>query len=466
MRRHASAVLVCAALCIPPEPAISQGPELPDTPVGRRAAELLDAIRHSDDADSIRQFFATNVAPAFRDAFPMSAHIGQFRRMHASLGSTTITEVRPRGEHTLALEVQTSDGPMLELTVEVDPSPPHRIMAILLSSRSTDRSSSEREPGEGRALDAAVLVRRLASFVDSLVQAGKFSGVVLLAADTAILLHQAYGLADRTRRVPNTTETRFNLGSINKMFTAVAIRELAQRGTVDLDAPLGRYLPDYPNALARRLVTVRQLLEHRSGIEGNIFQAPAGGSIDSLRTIGDFLELFADSPLRFTPGERAEYSNAGYIVLGVIIERVSGSTYHDYVRQHVFEPLGMEHTGSYPKDALPPNTAIGYMSVEESGRSADTWRPNTPTLPGRGSSAGGGYSTSGDLLRVVRAAREGRLPGVGNMGIAGGAPGINATMEIGLPGGYDLIVLANIDPPAAERVGERVRQWLSSGLQQ
>ncbi len=138
--------------------------------------------------------------------------------------------------------------------------------------------------------------------------------------------------------------------------------------------------------------------------------------------------------------------------MGLLVERLSGENYYDYVRKHIYAPAGMTRTAHYAVDSLPENTAIGYTT---GGRNSDL-------LPGRGSSAGGGYSTAHDLLRMLNALRERKLPGGPSLGfaIAGGAPGLNAIVETDLPGGYDVIVLANLDPRAAETMSRAVRETL------
>ena len=122
----------------------------------------------------------------------------------------------------------------------------------------------------------------------------------------------------------------------------------------------------------------------------------------------------------------------------------------------------MTRTGSFAVDSLPLNTAIGYTRGDQDAPQSAPLRANSSDLPGRGSSAGGGYSTAQDLLRFVHALRENRIPnGVpAGLGIAGGSGGINAIVEGSLPGGYDLVVLANLDPPAAERVAQMPKGWL------
>lgn len=315
------------------------------------------------------------------------------------------------------------------------------------------------------AISQTVLIRRLAKTLDSLSAIGEFSGVVVVSKNGAPVFQRPYGMADRETLRRNTLTTAFNLGSINKVFTSIAIHQLAAQGKLDLDSTLARAWPAYPNQEIARRVTVRQLLNHRSGLGGNIFAAPSGGSRGDLRRLPDFLPLFVNEPLQFEPGSRQAYSNAGYVVLGLLVERLSGVSYYDYVKKNIYTPAGMTRTRHFAVDSLPPNTAVGYTRRDRSAPATIAVAPNTSTLPGRGSSAGGGYSTAQDLVAFLQALRNKRIsagPPAG-LGIAGGAPGINAMVEGDMPGGYDLIVLANLDPPAAERIARTVRAWLGAG---
>jgi len=308
-------------------------------------------------------------------------------------------------------------------------------------------------------VDEAALLRRVEAHLDSLVAADAFSGVVLLAKNGQPVWERSYGFADRESRRPNTVETAFNLGSINKVFTRIAIQQLAAAGKLHLDSSLAAAWPDYPNADVARRITIRQMLGHRSGIQGDIFAAPPGKTRHDVRHNNDYLQLFVAQPLAFEPGTRQQYSNAGYVVLGMLVERLSGKDYYDYVRAHIYAPAGMDRTGAFSVDSLPANTALGYTGW------AGARQRNTATLPGRGSAAGGGYSTAHDLMRFFQALRERRIasgPPPGGIGAAGGAFGINAAMEGALPGGYDLIVLANLDPPAANRVSGAIRGWIGA----
>jgi CubicO group peptidase (beta-lactamase class C family) len=174
-----------------------------------------------------------------------------------------------------------------------------------------------------------------------------------------------------------------------------------------------------------------------------------------IRTLKDYLPLFADKPLEFAPGTQRRYSNGGYIVLGLIVERITGIDYYDYVARNIFTPAGMLRSGWFDKSDHRSDIARGYTGKNR--------KPNDETLPQKGSSAGGGYCTAGDLLRYVQAIRRKSLmlPGSDEgLGIAGGAPGLNAALEW-IPGeNYVIVVLSNFDPPTAEKVARRIRETL------
>jgi CubicO group peptidase (beta-lactamase class C family) len=300
-----------------------------------------------------------------------------------------------------------------------------------------------------------------------------------VAKNGSVLFEGAYGLADRERRVVNRVETRFRNGSMNKMFTAVAVLTLVQAGKVELDAPIRAYLPDFPNASLASSVTVRQLLTHTGGT-GDIFGPEYAANRPILRTHQDYVRLFGSRDPQFAPGSRWQYSNFGYIVLGRLIEQVSGQSYYDYVREHVYTPAGMTSTGSEPEDVRVPDRGIGY--TRRPGQ-ADV-APNSDFLPYRGTAAGGGYSTVGDLLRFANALTSHRLVterftallltgtveglggtygmgfvertigGMRSVGHGGNAPGMDGYLDIFPASGYVVVVLANLDPPAARRVHE------------
>ena len=333
------------------------------------------------------------------------------------------------------------------------------------AARTPPSGASERpQPAAPIHNDRATVVAALRAFVDSLVKADQFSGAISLVQNGVPVFERAYGYANRATHVRNTLETAFNLGSINKLFTATAVRQLALAGKLNLDSSLARAWPDYPNPDVARRVTVRQIMEHRSGIAGDIFRVPGAASPGMITHNRQIFSALAGDSLAFAPGSRNQYSNAGYVVLGALIEKLSGEDYYDYIARHITQPAGMTRTGHLMNMSLPARTAIGYTRGDDDAPPNAAIRPNTALLPGRGSAAGGGYSTVGDLKKLLVALRKNVIPGAppAGVGVAGGTVGVNSVVEGGLLGGYDVIVLANLDPPAAERVARRVREWLAA----
>ena len=317
-------------------------------------------------------------------------------------------------------------------------------------------------------------IDQITAAVDKAAAEDKFSGVVLVAKDGTPLLSRAWGMADPAKGIANRPDTKFNLGSINKIFTHVAIGQLAAVGKLSLTETIAKHLPDL-NVPSADKITIEQLLQHRSGL-GDIFGPKFMASHASLRKLSDYVPLFAGAPLSFEPGSDQKYSNAGFVVLGLIIEKVSGQSYYDYIRDHITKPAGMTDTASYAVDENVPNRAVGLTKRGPEGP-LPARQNNINTLPARGSSAGGGYSTAADLLRFSQALLADKLlpkkwtdwvftgkldaPGQRNIGVAGGSPGVNAVLEIAPP--YTVIVMSNFDPPAAMEVGSEVRKLLSMG---
>jgi CubicO group peptidase (beta-lactamase class C family) len=353
-----------------------------------------------------------------------------------------------------------------------------------------------------------------------------FSGAVLVAKDGKPIFQAAYGLADREKKVANTVDTQFRFGSMGKMFTAVAVLQLVQAGKIKLDEPIGKYLTDYPNKDVATKVTVHQLLTHTGGT-GDIFGPEFDGA--ELKELKDYVAVAGDRPPLFEPGSRHQYSNYGFVLLGRIIEIVSGQSYYDYITQHVFLPAGMTSTGNEPEDSHVPGLSIGYTRMsrpkllappgpgsggppqllpppgenqgggqphllpppEQGNVPLGPSRPNTAELPYRGTSAGGGYSTVGDFLKFataltshqlldahhtellttgkVRSPRgmyaygfeDEKLPdGVRRIGHGGGFPGMNGSLSIFPESHYVVVVLANVDPPAATDIDQFIRTRL------
>ena len=321
-------------------------------------------------------------------------------------------------------------------------------------------------------LGEAQAVAALAGKLSAEAAADRFSGAVLAARADRAILREAYGLADRARRGKVETGTRFCIGSMGKMFTAVAILQQVQAGRMALDTPVAALMPDYPNAALARRLTVEHLLTHTGGT-GDIFGPFHDAHRAELGTVSDYVRLYGPREPLFEPGARFAYSNYGFVLLGAILERVSDRPYEAYFDDHVFGPAGMSATGQRPRegDALP------YAGSALAGL-----KPLTPYV---GLPAGGGYSTVDDLHAFATALREHRLldaahttlattprvaaggaskwglgfriqsrNGATCYGHGGGAPGVNGDLAIYPGSGYVTAVLSNRGHPTAVNPAE------------
>jgi CubicO group peptidase (beta-lactamase class C family) len=333
-------------------------------------------------------------------------------------------------------------------------------------------------------LSEADAIAALRAELDKLAAADQFSGTVVIAKLGKPIFAQAYGLADREKKVPNTLETKFRIGSMNKMFTATAIVQLVQDGKLALTDTVGKVRPGYPNANIAAKVTIQHMLTHTGGT-GDIFGPDFEKHRLELQTHDDYVKLYGERDLEFEPGLRWEYSNYGFVLLGAIIESVTHDSYYERVEAHIFRPAGMDSTESPPEHTPDARRATGYMRGD-----TGAWVPNTDTLPYRGTSAGGGLSTVMDLVRFSIALQNRTLldeahvkllttgqvampggdkyafgfsdstdDGVRCVGHGGGAPGMNGAFDT-CDSGYTIAVLSNLDPPAADRVARFIKKRL------
>ena len=343
------------------------------------------------------------------------------------------------------------------------------------------------------AADDLVLAQELNTYLEQATNTDAFSGAVLVARNGQPIFKKAYGMANKVNSTPNNIDTKFDLGSMNKMFTAVAIAQLAEGGKLSFSDTVAKLLPDYPNRAVAEKVTVHHLLTHTSGM-GSYFNDKFFANLNNMKTVADYLPLFASDPLAFEPGTKWQYSNAGFTVLGLIIEKLSGQSYYDYVKQHIFKPAGMVNTDSYERDKDVPNLAIGYTKMGDNGRPdpSATRRANTAMRPTKGSPAGGGYSTVEDMLRFAVALRGHKLLsqkyteivttgkvemggpgrkyayGFGEeesngrhiVGHNGGGPGIGANFDMFPELGYTAVILTNYDPPDMMPVVMKIRELI------
>ena len=373
--------------------------------------------------------------------------------------------------------------------------------ALLLLSPVAARAQEQNPQTE--ALQACVAAR--AETLD-------FSGAVLISRDGQTM---TYARGAQANGAHITTRSRFNIGSAGKMFTGVAVGQLVEKGQVDLDTPIGRYVDDLTAEASK--VTARQLLTHSSGL-GNFFTPDNVAVIGRAKTLAELKPLIVADVPAFEPGSRFAYSNSGFLLLGLLIEQASGQTYDAYIAEHIFAPAGMTASSLAPdlpvasvqgmtSGVLPPRPgAPGDRRQESSNNQPEHAGPQSPRAPMElrlsmesvlpGTSAGGAYSTVEDLERFFSALRSGRLvkpetalllqekqivsgPARGNLpelgygfgfstgsfeerpwfGHSGGTLGVNAEAVAFPQEDAVVIVLANRDPPmAAEllRIGRRM----------
>lgn len=446
-------------------------PKLPDTPAGRDVAAFLKAFNSGEAA--MRAYYTDNVPADALKQRPLDARLDAYRQMHTNLGSLELRGVISADDTSVKILTRGTTGEWREMTFLFTGGAQQQLQGIRVEDVEPPRGG---EPPAGTTpvvrLTASELPQQVTTYLDALSKGDEFSGVVMIAHGRDVVFHGAYGQADKPFAVANQENTKFNLGSICKVFTQIAIGQLIEQGRLHLDDRFGQYLPDYPNKDAAQKVTVRQLLDMTSGI-GDFFGPEfAAAPKDSIRTLKDYLPFFADHALEFEPGSNHRYSNGAYIVLGRLVETLSGQDYFTYVREHILEPAGMGDTDWYPVDDPVSDRAEGYTRESADVSGAKGRGSNIYFLPARGSSAGGGYSTAPDLLKFARALQAGqlRIPDFGQfgkrpvsgfpgIGVAGGSPGVNAALEINPHSGYTIIVLSNYDPPSAENVARQIREW-------
>jgi CubicO group peptidase (beta-lactamase class C family) len=445
-------------------------PEFPSTPAGKVLAGYLEGV-NSGNKDKLEAF-----VKAHRPDLPSA--LDRMVDLRWNTGGFDLYSI----ESSQALNIQAvlrereGNGRYNRMSVTVSDGDPAVITDISLKVIPPPAGAPVPERLTRQAAVAAWKAE-----IDKAASAGKFSGVWLWAKNGKTITSGARGKADRERGTDNTLDTRFRIGSMNKMFTAVATLQLVERGKLSLDDTVGKILPDYPNANVASKVKVRHLLSHTGGT-GDIFGPEFEAHRLELKTLQDYVKLYGERDLQFEPGTKWDYSNYGFLLLGVMIEKLSGTSYYDFVAENIYKVAGMTGSGSQPESVKVANRSKGYM------RDRFEILSNEPTLPWRGTSAGGGYTTAADLMKFAGALTSNRLLkaetlaeatrpqfttgayGFGfqlgppdearTYGHGGGAPGMNAILRVYPESGQSVIVLCNLDGPSASRMGD----WLHARM--
>ncbi|MCY7281682.1 MAG: beta-lactamase family protein [Sphingomonas bacterium] len=459
---------------------------LPDTAAGRLGGMLIQHI-NNDTAQSILQWTPTILSKSVSDGDK------------ADLLKKLASAVRDSGGIDL-IDARTQGPPgMLVVTVKGRRTGQRVVIVLLPDPAQPDKLAMvDLVPVDDPALYAdwpkaavshAKIARLTRAALDRLVRTNDFSGCLSISDGARTIFQECRGVANRTFGVPLDQQTKFHIGSMNKMFTAVAVAQLVEAGKLSWDATVAQLVPDYPDHAAAAKITVWQLLHHTAGL-GDFFVPEFFQNREKFVNPADYLDLIARQPKAGEPGADWNYSNAGYILLGRIIENVSGENYFDFIQRHVFAPAGMTASGFDSQEDVTPKLATGYF---RDGAFSTTWKANWMTLPFKGSPAGGGYSTNADLLRFAGALRGGKLvkpatlqkmfddavpagPGTYAAGFgdrpshgrhirghAGGAPGMNSNLAMVWETGAAVAVTSNQgDTSTAMLLSERIADLLAA----
>ena len=459
MPQRSRCLLIACCLGLAVLPAVAQVVRTGGPPPEIR--ELIDGVIAgvNGNVDAWEAFAQAKFAPDYLKQ--------QTREQRAALHKQIVDRFGP-----VTRERVNREGPDAPLLINVKGSRASGVIVValddgkfLITSVSLEAPPGTRDAGNGlppipvdKTLSSDEIDRRLNDYFVELAKNDVFSGVALVARNGVPVFMRAYGMADREQKIANTIRTRFNIGSINKAFTQIAIRQLIAEGKLSPKDTLGKFFPDYPQAVSRT-ATLEQLLGHQAGLPDFFGPEFNRANKSGFASNADYFKFVGGLPPLFAPGERSQYCNGCYIALGAIVEQVSGMPYEKYVADRVFARAEMTSTG-YPRTDQPASDiAIGYTRLRQgSGGQAqrDGQLQSNIAMHGvTGSAAGGGYSTALDLLTFVKAVRAGRFPGADpDMGIAGGAPGTNAIIEAG--GEWIVIIVTNFDPPTAQELGQAI----------
>jgi CubicO group peptidase (beta-lactamase class C family) len=448
----------------------------------RQGRAFVEAISTGERA-KVKSFVEANFAGNMLQ-LPMDQHLNfAFTHYDQSRGYEVVSvqETTPDGATTLLLKNKLT-GSYAAMAFLVEDKAPFKIKGI------GGRPPKAPAAAAGKPLDNAAVAKEMDTFLKRLAEADVFSGAVLLAKDGVPVYKGVVGIANKDFNVPNKIDTKFNLGSMNKMFTAVSIAQLVEKGKLSFDDPLAKFIPDFPDAESAKKIQIKHLLSHTAGLGPYFTKRYQDMSRNKLRTVDDMMALAKqDEKLLFEPGSKWQYSNTGMLVLGKVIEIVSGQSYYDYVRENVYKPAGMTSTDAYELDKVNTNLAVGYHKTMTDNGVA--WSNNVFQHVMRGGPQGGGYSTVEDLLRFDQALRSGKLvspatlkvlttakpelnspnygygfavnTAAGTTGHSGGFTGIHSNLDMYQNSGWTAILMSNYSmagTPVLEKIGNLIKQ--------
>ena len=384
----------------------NQHSDFPATPLGIIAKEWVDAINQGDEA-ALRSFIENRFSSfALKNQNPDSL-LTLFRNLQKQGGGIEVVRFSPnKGELPMEIIIKSKNGNRFANVIIGLNEKEGKLAGIGIRKI----ENPEDQNWARGVLTEREMIDEIKRQVAKSAENGDFSGVVLVAKDDKILLNEAYGYADREAKIPNTTKTGFHLASVGKMFTSAAIAKLVKAGKISYTDTVAKILPDYPNRDIAQKVTIHHLLTHTAGM-GTFFQSPGFDRKIKYHNAAEEIAVYQDEPLFFEPGARWRYSNAGYSLLSAIIERVSGKTYLEYIRENVLKPLKMNDTDTNTNDIPAKNAAVLYQPTEVDPFGLEPLQADRGILTAQANGFGGGFSTATDLYKFARAFRTGNLLG-------------------------------------------------------
>jgi CubicO group peptidase (beta-lactamase class C family) len=414
MRTHILALAIAAAL---PVVAVAQPAALPaasphttetlpNTPIGRLGQQFLDAIDAGDSA-SVARFVALHMGRDVRGRSPAQMAF-LLTKLHTQSGGLRVERFEMAGSAIRMMTQARNGKKWMAMELEPESGDSTRISGVTMVPLDQPRMGGPRQPWATGPLDDEQIADIIRAKVTAAADSDRFSGVVLVAHGDKMLLHRAYGFADREAGRPNGLETPFATYSMGKMFTSVAIAQLVAQGKLSWDDTVAKVLPSYPNKEAAKVLTIRQLLTHTGGVP-DVFLSKKFDMSKHYASHEAMLPDFADAPLNANHGKSFDYSNGNFAVLAAVVEQLSGLRYDEYLERNVFAPAGMKRTDE--------KSAVGYARFTElDPLGVEPRRPETVRGGGGGSAKkdrplgfGGGAYTAEDLFRFARALRTGKL---------------------------------------------------------
>jgi D-alanyl-D-alanine carboxypeptidase len=370
----------------------------------KRVREMIQALNSADYA-TIHAYFAVQSDP--------NGFVNALGRYHLSRGYDLLrVELVPDRDNLVAGIVRNRlTGDEDYLAVSIEPQAPHRI--ALFQARAPDdvAASWKLKLVTSTAVTEKDRLQDIGAYLKRMGDADVFSGAIVIARDGKPVFAQAYGYADREKKILNTVDTPFLLGSMNKLFTGLAIGQLVEQGKLSYDDPLAKFLPDFPDPESARKIGIKHLLSHTSGLGDYLGSQAYRDALDRMVTVEARVGIFERKLPAFEPGTKWAYSNMGYELLGRVIEIVSGQDYFDYMQKHVFAPAGVT-SASFP--LLPKNgvavvpMAYPYQFTSSKGSLKD-FDNQLGVMFRRGSAAGNSIVSALDLIKLSNAARDGRI---------------------------------------------------------